>query len=448
MDLSVKQRLEQYLYTLKELYGEIYQEVYGAERLGVQAPAVRGCRDRLTAMLNYLGDVSGKTVLDIGSNMGYFSLALADRGAYVISIEPNENFRRIQNLLAEQLGLSKRVVSLNLFLDYDAINFIKRNFAHFDIILMLSLWHHFVGSDRLDRLAGMPVIGKLVRKILEKKYIPQQVKQANDLCKEVFSLGETVIFDTGQSDEINSRHVHLLPDMGPHPGKWILENIFADKIYYDKEIIGQFVPHTSKNPRYLVGVKVKYQKVVTFQRAYESSPLDKEFSVDVERQVVLNASLPENLDFCDEFIMPYNCSTGESIFKFGGNLNDLLRAGAHLDYRYIAKRIVRKVFELHNKYRISHNDLRLWNFVFSLPEYDVYLIDFEHADRNKVDFNKDILMLRFILHRLAQRKGTLGIIYPENLERFVNLAVGDYAKNCKTEQDFIRFIESDKFYNV
>ena len=447
MSISL-QNLKIYLAELQHQYNEIYQEIYGAERLGLDVKAVRGCRDRLSNILEQIGDISGKKILDIGSNMGYFSLALADRGAYVISLEPDEKFRRIQNILASNLGLSQRIISLNLPLCTDSINFLKRNFAHFDIIIMLSLWHHFIGTDRWEKYSSLPIIGGLVRYIWQKKHLQTEVDKANTLCKQIFSLGEKIFFDTGQSDEQRCRHLHLLPDMGDNPGDWILNNIFGDDIYYNKKIIGHHIPHTSKKPRYLISANIKYNDTIEFSGAYESSPIDKKFKIDIKKQIVLGASEINKVGFCDENIMPYDCKTGENKFKFGGNLNDLLRAGASLDYRYIAKRIVQKVFDIHEKYNIAHNDLRLWNIIFSLPEYDIYIIDFERCKSLESGRDNDILMLRFILNHIARKRGTIGIDYPENIERFVKLSIGDYASECHTRQDFVKFIDSEKFYNI
>ncbi len=57
-------------------------------------------------VLEFLGDINGKTVMDIGAGSGYFSVKLAQRGARVIAADVDTEFQAfIDKRIAEQ-GLS------------------------------------------------------------------------------------------------------------------------------------------------------------------------------------------------------------------------------------------------------------------------------------------------------------------------------------------------------
>lgn len=51
-------------------------------------------------VLDYLGDITGKTIVDIGSGSGYFSMKLADKGAHVIAADVSDEF---QNIIKEKI---------------------------------------------------------------------------------------------------------------------------------------------------------------------------------------------------------------------------------------------------------------------------------------------------------------------------------------------------------
>lgn len=87
-------------------------------------------------VLAYLGDLKGKTVMDIGAGSGYFSVRLAKKGARVIAADVNDEFqaflkRRIEN---EQLqGLTTRKIP------YDSPGLKDREA---DMVLIVNTYHH------------------------------------------------------------------------------------------------------------------------------------------------------------------------------------------------------------------------------------------------------------------------------------------------------------------
>jgi SAM-dependent methyltransferase len=65
---------------------------------------------RLRAITREIGELRGKTILDIGSGMGGFLVAAARNGAQVAGLEPNGDYCTITRLRASRYGLPAAVV--------------------------------------------------------------------------------------------------------------------------------------------------------------------------------------------------------------------------------------------------------------------------------------------------------------------------------------------------
>ncbi len=96
-------------------------------------------------VLDYLGDLRGKTVMDIGAGSGYFSVRLAKRGAQVIAADVNDEFQaflkeRIEEERLEGLTLRK--------IPYDSPGL---ETAEVDMVLIVNTYHHI--ENRSDYFA-------------------------------------------------------------------------------------------------------------------------------------------------------------------------------------------------------------------------------------------------------------------------------------------------------
>ena len=87
-------------------------------------------------VLEYLGDIADKKIMDIGAGSGYFSVKLADKGAQVIAADVNEEF---------QAALKKRIADNNLKnielrkIPYDSPSLAT---AEVDMVLIVNTYHH------------------------------------------------------------------------------------------------------------------------------------------------------------------------------------------------------------------------------------------------------------------------------------------------------------------
>lgn len=83
-------------------------------------------------------DLTGRTVLDIGCNAGFYSLALARRGASVLGIDADEHYLRQARWARQQSGLDERRLQLRRMQVYDLIHLRQT----FDVVLFLGVLYH------------------------------------------------------------------------------------------------------------------------------------------------------------------------------------------------------------------------------------------------------------------------------------------------------------------
>ena len=104
------------------------------------------------AVIAALGDIRGKTVMDLGSGTGYFSLRLAAAGARVIAADVDPRFQQyIQDRLTRERPAPPGVV-VTRHLSYESPGLAP---AEADRVLMVDVYHHIEQrEDYLPLLRG------------------------------------------------------------------------------------------------------------------------------------------------------------------------------------------------------------------------------------------------------------------------------------------------------
>lgn len=89
----------------KQVHGHGFMDKLAVEKMAksFESPE-RDSMQKPGKILEYLGDIKGKTLMDIGAGTGYFSVKFADRGAHVIAADVSEEF---QNFLKERIEKDK-----------------------------------------------------------------------------------------------------------------------------------------------------------------------------------------------------------------------------------------------------------------------------------------------------------------------------------------------------
>ena len=89
-------------------------------------------------VIDYLGDIKGKKVMDIGAGSGYFSVRLAAAGAKVIAADVNDEFQDFIGQRIEKEGLQDLGIELRK-LPYD--DPLLRD-GEVDMVFMVNTYHH------------------------------------------------------------------------------------------------------------------------------------------------------------------------------------------------------------------------------------------------------------------------------------------------------------------
>lgn len=119
-------------------------------------------------VIQYLGDLNGKSMMDIGAGSGYFSVKLAEKGAHVIAADVDEEF---QNYLKERIEKNKLENIELRKIEYDSPMLADQEV---DIVFMVNVYHHI--ENRKDYFTkvktGTKETGELVIVDFFKKEAP------------------------------------------------------------------------------------------------------------------------------------------------------------------------------------------------------------------------------------------------------------------------------------
>jgi len=164
-----------------------------------------GSRQRLSQIFGDINDKKG-SVLDIGSSVGYFPIALAKEGYYVTGIELGKRKFEISQCAAA-ISDAKTASFVNMEVNSETVNLLPT----FDFVLCLSIWHHWIRNLGFDDAMF----------ILESLWARTK---------------DSLFFDTGL-DELPEKF--NIPDMDNDPESWLNEKLQSACQGGKVEIIGQ-----------------------------------------------------------------------------------------------------------------------------------------------------------------------------------------------------------------
>lgn len=134
-------------------------------------------------VMEYLGDIKGKKVMDLGAGSGYFTFRLADAGAQVIAADVDDEFQQFIKQKKEKLGYTDEQIQLKK-LPYDN-PLLEKN--EVDIVLLVNTYHHI--ENRIDYfskvLNGLNSQGELIIIDYKKGTLPVGPPADHKIDKEI-----------------------------------------------------------------------------------------------------------------------------------------------------------------------------------------------------------------------------------------------------------------------
>jgi cyclopropane fatty-acyl-phospholipid synthase-like methyltransferase len=188
------QKLSYFIAT--QSYRKHYQPLIGQD--GTLSAGERECETRWNNIRKALEPLAIKNLLDIGCGEGYYVVRAArELGCYALGIEAD----RSRVYIAQNQISYLRVDRATVVSDEVSLESIDE-LPTFDAVLFLSVVHHIMFSFGED-------------------YCRQLMKRLRGHIK------KALIFEMGQSDEVNAKWAKTLPDMGVDPHAWIQDFLFS-----------------------------------------------------------------------------------------------------------------------------------------------------------------------------------------------------------------------------
>jgi len=169
-----------------------------------------------------------KSVLDLGTNTGHFSLLAATQGAHVVAIDTDA--ASLAALWAQARLRQAKVLPLVVNLarptpatgwrNLESLSFLERARGKFDLVLMLAVLHHLLVSERIPLDEILDLVAELATDRVIIEFVPP-----GDPMFQVIARGRDALFGdlTRQSFEaaLQHRFTLLTSRQLPNSGRWL-----------------------------------------------------------------------------------------------------------------------------------------------------------------------------------------------------------------------------------
>lgn len=184
----------------------LYQPVFSHEH--TDNGVIRNSRDRWIVMKPCIEGIEKGSVLDIGSNIGYFTFQTAALGHYATGVEAEDFNVTMSNAIKVCSGSENAHFIKGLITPETT-----KVMPHYNTIINLSVFHHWVKAYGEKMACGM--------------------------MRDLASKCDHLIFETGQADEKGTKWAEKLSFMGDKPQAWT-ENFLKDIGFSKVTCLGQF----------------------------------------------------------------------------------------------------------------------------------------------------------------------------------------------------------------
>ena len=143
--MSIDPQILETLEPLIDQLPEVYQSIYLGKEL-VREGLRQNDWERLEVIKDYIKP--GQTILDVGSNVGFFTINLAKMfpDNVFVSVEKQYSYARLQAELIKLEGV-KNVILINSVVTSDWLIKASQSCTYFDVTLLLSVLHHIEDAE-------------------------------------------------------------------------------------------------------------------------------------------------------------------------------------------------------------------------------------------------------------------------------------------------------------
>jgi len=132
-------------------------------------------------------DLTGKSVLDIGCNAGFYSFEMKRRGAkYVLGIDHDARYLRQAEYARERLGLDVEFRQLEV---YD-VSLLEKEFGTFDLVFFMGVFYHL-----RHPLYALEKVARLVRSVLVFQTMERGAWEVGEFAEDYPITERDVFFD-------------------------------------------------------------------------------------------------------------------------------------------------------------------------------------------------------------------------------------------------------------
>ena len=368
-----------------------YQPIYKHPEL--YEKTVRVCEDRLIYIKEVYNKLSKKlgrplNVLDLGCNLGYISLSLAEIGAKVNAVDFDSNSIKICNLLVQENPNYDITFQVNRI--ENVIDKLEEN--QYDIVLGLSVFHHLCNqygwqavSERINTLAEKVKVG--IFELALKEENPQSNAALPDNCRDLLKGFECIRL-------LSYNDTHL-----PNIKRPLL---FASSKYVLSEKLGLLLIDSCKNS-WIYQRKFYFCDDFFVKYQYTKNDDDSRYYLELRKEI--------------EFLSENKLDTGGGIQSFpklssveqnedeiwiirdkipGVPLGEKIENGENFDAWDIIRQTLSLMVDL-EKEGFYYKDLHVYNVLIN-AEDKVILIDYGciEKDRDFLYYPYDLLLLFFM----------------------------------------------------
>lgn len=239
--MSIDPQILETLELLIDQLPEVYQSIYLGKEL-VREGLRQNDWERLEVIKDYIKP--GQTILDVGSNVGFFTINLAKMfpNNVFVSVEKQYSYARLQAELIKLEGV-KNVILINSVVTSDWLIKASQSCTYFDVTLLLSVLHHIEDAEYF--LTELNKISKSF--IMELPHPDESRVCGKDILKTQLTLDKII--------QVKPVFIKMDYEATTHCDTELTRSFYyADSPDYQRETLFPYIGYPGKARKYIIKV--------------------------------------------------------------------------------------------------------------------------------------------------------------------------------------------------